>query len=379
MNREQRTRSFDPLAVAVCVLGFAWFAVAAGGEEPGGPRLYNDWEITQRTPLLDADGGLAAWGWARRPLMTFDREAVPESSRPRYKEWDFYCITSPDGYLELTLANISWAVLASVNFVDYRTKETSSNLHFGHHVDELILPPDPYGSASYDKNGRRVAFGYAQDARTLEFDFPETFLVGPRMRGRIQIQDDPQHQQLATAMPFDAPGSFFYTNKMVAMPASGTIEVADKSYAFDSSRSFAVLDWGRGVWPHEFEWGWAVAAGMVDGKRLGFNIGFGDEDNSRASGNSVVFDGILHKLGTINWTWAKDDVMQPWHFKSEDGRFDVVLGPFFDQSGTLDLGEYYAKLGKVHGTASGRIVLDDGAVVEIAGIRGFAEHAVQRW
>ncbi len=57
----------------------------------------------------------------------------------------------------------------------------------------------------------------------------------------------------------------------------------------------------------------------------------------------------------------------------------MVLDPFFDQSGEVDLGKFYAELSKVYGRAAGRVVLDDGTVVEVDGILAFAEHAVLRW
>jgi len=381
MESHMRTRHV--LRIGAPTRAIAVFLVVglAGGVYGEGPglQLYNDWEITEKTPLLSEDGALAAWGWARHPLMQFDRAAIPKASKPRYKEWDFYSVSGPDCYMDVTLANISWAVLASVSFVDYATKEMSTNFQLEPAADALVLPPDPYESVSYDRAGRRVSFHFSDNVRTLRFDFPETWLVGPRIRGEMRILDDPTEEQLATAFPFETPGEFFYTNKLVALPASGSVEVSGTAHSFQPGRSFAVLDWGRGVWPAEFAWGWAVGAGMADGKRVGFNIGFGDEDNSRASGNSVVVDGVLHKLGTIDWTWNKGDVMQPWRFKGKDGRFDVVLEPSFDQSGEVDLGQFASELDKVHGAASGRIVLDDGTVLEAKGLLAFAEHAIQRW
>ncbi len=369
---------FVLLAGVFCLPFFAGLGLAHA-EEVERLLLYNDWEIAEKTPLLNAEGGLAAWGWARHPHMEYQRTSIPEASLPRYKEWDYYAVMGPDFYMEITLANISWAVLASMSFVDYRTGETTSNLRLGYDADNLRLPTSPYSDVSYGTPDYRIAFGHEEKTRTLAFDLSETWLVGPAMRGEIVIQDDPREENLVTAMPFAEPGTFFYTSKMVALPASGSIDVAGKTYTFKEGETFAVLDWGRGVWPSEFTWGWAVGGGLAEGKRFGFNIGFGDEDNSRASGNSVVYDGVLHKLGKIGWTWTSDDLMQAWHFKSKDGRFDLVLEPFFDQSGEIDLGKFYAKLGKVQGRATGQVVLDDGTVVEVDGILAFAEHAVQRW
>ena len=100
---------------------------------------------------------------------------------------------------------------------------------------------------------------------------------------------------------------------------------------------------------------------------------------SRTTGNSVVVDGVLHKLGKIDWSYTENDIMPPWYFRSQDDRFDMVLEPFYDQSNEIDLGAYYMKTIKVHGRVGGYVVLDDGTAVEIEDFIGFAEHAFQRW
>lgn len=364
--------------VLVCLFSLILIYSISWGDKDGSLPLYNQWEITERTPLLNPDGTLAAWGWARNALMEYVPSRIQEKNKKRLKEWDFYAITSPDYYLEVTLADISWAILAAVSFIDYQTKKVSSNLYFDVNSQLLSLPTHSYENATFEKDTLFLSFTTGDKKRILNFNFPKS-IVGPRIKGTIELRDDPEEDFLATAAPFQKPDFFFYTNKIVALPASGDVEVANKTYSFAPDKSFAVLDWGRGVWPEEFEWGWAVAAGTVDGKRLGFNIGFGDEDNSRFSGNAVVFDGVLHKMGNINWSYTKDDIMKPWHFKGDDGRFNIVLEPFYDQSAKIELGIYAANITKVHGMLSGCIILDDGTELRINGILGFAEHCFQKW
>jgi hypothetical protein len=311
--------------------------------------------------------------------MEYDRELIPEGRRDRLKEWDFYSVSSPDFHMELTLADISWAVLVTVSFIDYRAAQNGTNIFLNSQSELLDLPADPYEDASFERNQLRVSCTHEGKVRTLRFDFPELFVLFPHIRGEILIQDDPTEDSLVTAYPFDPQDLFFYTDKMVALPASGYVEVDGKEHLFSSEDSYAVLDWGRGVWPEEFEWGWAIAAGMANGKRVGFNIGFGEEDNSRGSGNSVVYDGVLHKLGEIEWTYNEDDIMQPWHFQSADNRFDVVLEPNYDVSTKINLIIYSTNTIKVHGRASGYVVLDNGKVVDIENLQGFAEHCYQKW
>jgi len=384
MKRKASTRLLRRSGPAVLFLCTLWLFTSGCGDDDNSssPRrdvpLYNQWEITQSTPLLDPDGTLAAWGWARHPLMVYDRELIAQAKRHRLKEWDYYAVTSPDLYLEITLADISWAVMAATMFIHYPSSKTRANLYFNLGPDPYLnLPADPYGSSIFQRGEHFVSFDFDTGTRTLSFDFPAS-VVGPRIRGEIEIQDDPNEESLSTAYPFHEPDLFFYTDKIVALPACGDVEVGGRTYSFQPDRTYAVLDWGRGVWPSEFEWGWAVAGGMADGKRFGFNIGFGEEDTSRGTGNNIVYEGILHKLGEIEWLQPQDN-MEPWRFITPDGRFDMVLEPFHDQSGKLDLIIYSTDTTKVHGLISGRAVLDDGTVVVVDDIIGFAEHCFQRW
>lgn len=364
--------------MAVCVV-VAWVSGGAFAEGAGAPPLYTQWEITAATPLLDDNGVLAAWGWSRRPVITFDRALAAKSGKSGFKEWDFYTVTSPECYIQVTLVSLGWAVMASTKFIDFKTMELTSNFHMGMGAKDLLLPSDPYENMTYEKGEFLVSFAGSGKARTLKFDFPKSLISGPRMRGEILIEDDPQQDILATAMPFKEPGLFSYAFRSIALPASGQVEVAGDPYVFKAADSFAARNWEKGILPKDYAWGCAVAAGMVNGKRVGFNIGFGDEDSSRGPGNGVFCDGVLHKLGEIPWTWNKDDALKPWSFKSEDGRFDATLTPAFDQSNATNVGVFSTKTIKAQGTVSGRVVLDDGTVIEMAGLQGFAEYSVRRW
>ena len=75
--------------------------------------------------------------------------------------------------------------------------------------------------------------------------------------------------------PFDKPGHFYFNQKINCLRASGKVTVGEREYMLDPSDSFAVLDWGRGVWTYHNTWYWASASGLVDGVPFGFNLGYG--------------------------------------------------------------------------------------------------------
>ncbi len=71
------------------------------------------------------------------------------------------------------------------------------------------------------------------------------------------------------------------------MTARGSVRFDGQEYVFDPATSFAVLDWGRGVWTYKNTWYWGSASGLVDGVPFGFNIGYGFGDTSAASENML--------------------------------------------------------------------------------------------
>jgi hypothetical protein len=344
------------------------------------PVLYNEGEIKEKKPLLNDDGTLAAWGWARHPLIIYNKEKLTNDQKKRLKEWDFYNVYNSDYSFEITMADITWMVLITVSLVDYKTGENFSNMRISFNTDLLTPPLNPYEKEVFDRSGVYSAYTYKEGIKMLTFDFAKSVIFGPEITGEINIQDDPADDSLATAAPFDDEHlSFFYTDKVFAKKASGVVRVKGKEYVFDEKDSYAVLDWGRGVWPKEFEWGWAVASGEVGGKVLGFNFGWGEENASRFQASAIVYDGVVHKMGPIKWDYNEDDIMQPWHFKSDDGRFDITMECDYDHSQNINLGFYYMKTIQPRGRMSGTVVLDDGTVLDVKNILGFAEHCFQKW
>lgn len=118
---------------------------------------------------------------------------------------------------------------------------------------------------------------------------------------------------------------------------------------------------------------------MVDGHPFGFNIGWGEEDTSHGTANSIVYDGVLHKLGVVDWEFDLENVMGPWRFSSDDGRFEIELEPVADGSSLFEISPYYMDVTKVYGLYSGHATLDDGTVLTIENHMGFAEFCRQRW
>ena len=197
---------------------------------------------------------------------------------------------------------------------------------------------------------------------------------------RVELFDEPE-ESMVICTPFDKPGHFYYNQKINCMRAKGEVVYDGKTYVFDPSDSFAVLDWGRGVWTYHNTWYWGSASYQVDGVPFGWNIGYGFGDTSAASENMLFYDGKAHKISAVkfNIPGGEKDFMSPWTFTSDDGRFEMDFVPVLDRAACTDVKLIKSDQHQVFGRFTGKAVLDDGRVIEVRDFPGFAEKVENKW
>ena len=167
------------------------------------------------------------------------------------------------------------------------------------------------------------------------------------------------------------------------MRAKGTVRIGDDLYSFRPSDSFAVLDWGRGVWTYHNTWYWGSASGVLDGEDFGFNIGYGFGDTSAATENMLFYQGKAHKLSQVTFHIpmrdGKEDYLSPWTFTSDDGRFEMDFVPVIDRAACTDVKLIKSDQHQVFGRFTGTAVLDDGTALSVKDLMGFAEKVENKW
>lgn len=334
-------------------------------------------ELTEPIPLLNPDGTLLARGWARTPLIQYNPEYIPHNMKHRKKEWDHYTIVTPRFAFAMTISDISFATFASYEVIDFETEELQSG------VDIMIgshgtFPPSPLESAYYQHGLSYMNIEYEQGTRTITSNI-EKSLFGGGFECEISIEQAAGDENPAVAAPFYDERYFFYENKIFGLPTSGYLIIDGKTYEFDPDDSYAVLDWGRGVWPHANEWHWGFAAADVGGKIIGFNIGDGYTDDSLGTANAQKDDGVVHKLYNVYFDYDLPDIMSPWHITSDGDLLNVTLTPFFHQKAGIMIFDIGMLVDKMYGVFAGKMTLDDGTVVEFDNIIGFIERSSQRW
>lgn len=355
---------------------------------------YKDWkekskqtEYTEETPLLSPDGTLLAKGWARHNLFTYNRDYVKKGSPMSKKEWDFYQVADGNYMVQLSFANIGIGGYVAGKLIDLKKGEVvidATQLFLG---GKKHLPPpkgdvpnrykDKIGKAEFD-------FDTKETSRTLWFKME---LKDKTVECKFEMDIMPGLENITTVLPFAGDSKkYFMTTKQNCMPCSGYYKNGDEVVEFSKETAFCALDWGRVNTPHKMVWYWGNGSKYItdeNGEKhlFGFEITWAIGDESNATETCLFYDGKAHKFGAVDVeVFPKDDkYMEDWHFVSEDGRFDMTMKPTFDHHSDMNLGIARMHTHQVHGIWSGKVILDDGKVLEISDMYAFCEYVENKW
>lgn len=331
-------------------------------------------------PLLDRRGHLVERGWAASEVRQYDRAAI-RAGGWRIKEWDYYCILTPEYGLALTVADNGYLGFLGLSWMDLvKGAATNHGAATFWPMGKMKLPASAdRGDIVQSASGVSLAFRHEPGGRRLTVDAPG-FAKGAGLKGELWL-DQPPMDRMVIATPFaKAPKAFYYNQKINCLAATGEIAIGGVAYRFEPQTAFGVLDWGRGVWTYRNTWYWGSASGKASGRVFGFNIGYGFGDTSAASENMLFVDGVAHKLDQVTFHIpAGDPGSAPWTFSSNDGRFRMDFKPIVNRHQTTDLGLFKTAQDQVFGLYSGEVVLDDGSVLKVEALPGFAEEVSNRW
>jgi hypothetical protein len=341
-------------------------------------------KVTTKQKLLDKFGNVAEAGYATSQVWEYDRADI-KAKKIRIKEWDYYIITNQRFALALTLADNGFAGAVSVSFMDYQTAfditKTAISLF---PMGKIGFPKTPdIGNVSHTVGKCRLTFENDGKTRHLFGEYPKFGKNGETLTCDVTLTDFPR-DSMVIATPFKEKKHFYYNQKTNCMRASGHFTIGDKKYVFEPSESLGTLDWGRGVWTYDNTWYWgSFQAVLPDKSLLGWNIGYGFGNNTAATENMLFYNGIAHKLDEVTFHIpqkdGKDDFMSPWKFTSNDGRFEMDFVPILDRQAPFDLGFLKMIPHQVFGKFTGKAVLDDGKVIEVKDLIGFAEKVHNKW
>ena len=341
-------------------------------------------QITEKKPLLNEKGMLTEKGYATSLVLDYSRDAI-KGGKTRIKEWDYYLITDGRVGVALTIADNSYMGLDSISFLDFENgwEQTKSPMRIWTMGRTGFPATSEIGDVEIFGKDYFLSFKNDGSRRVLDFRMDDFYMNEP-IRGSITLEDF-REDSIVVATPFPKKKTaFYYNQKINCMPASGFVEIYGRKHSFSPETAFGCLDWGRGVWTYKNTWYWGSASGVHEGRRFGFNIGYGFGDTSAASENVLFLDGKAHKLSQVTFNIPKDaegqeTFMEPWTFTSDDGRFEMDFVPVLDRFSGTDFKVLCSIQHQVFGRFTGKAVLDDGVEIKIKDFFGFAEKVFNKW
>jgi hypothetical protein len=254
----------------------------------------------------------------------------------------------------------------------------------------IVLPRNATdGDSTFDNGSVRLNFCHEAEARHIVVRWPQ--FAGKDLAADIVLHQRPDHESMTIVIPMTRHSSgerhsgggarrFYYNHKVNCLPAEGYLAWGDQRIEFRPQDSLGNVDWGRGIWDYRSFWVWASASGFLpDGRTVGLNLGCGFGDTSRATENAVIVNGRVHKLGRVDFQYNAQDFKQPWQMSSPDGRLQLEFTPFVERVARTNLLVIASEVHQMFGHYRGTVTADDGEVIRIDGLIGWAEEHHARW
>lgn len=170
-----------------------------------------------------------------------------------------------------------------------------------------------------------------------------------------------------------------YTQKTVPVPLSGEIRYGGKQLDISSPSYMAILDWTAGYMRRDTFWNWASAAcTFPDGRSFGLNLSCGVNETGFTE-NAFWLGGKMTKADTVSFVFNPNNLEQQWQIRSQDKKIDLVFWPEARRNENINGLFVVSRFTQLMGTFEGRLITDEGEVVDISACPGWAEDHYAKW
>lgn len=337
-----------------------------------------------RGKLLDEKGELVQAGYATSLVKRYDRSEIG-ASKLRIKEWDYYLIYNEDYAVALTVADNSYMGMLSASVINFKEKKekTSSIIELFTKGSYNMPNSSLKGDVIVKNKQAQFSFVHNKKDRVIKTEY-SGFDGEKNLSVDLVLYDEPQ-ESMVIAVPFkENKKAFYYNQKIVGFKAKGKVKYGEQEIEFSENNTVAILDWGRGVWTYKNTWYWSSAAGKIGEHTFGFNLGYGFGDTSCASENMLFLDGYGIKLNDVKFHIpldknGKNSYLEDWTVESGDGKLKMTFKPILNRHSDTNLLVLRSNQNQVFGVFNGFFEQEDGTILKIKDLIGFAECVFNKW
>lgn len=265
-------------------------------------------EIIDPVQLCQSNGTLnpQAIGYARRPII----QSNLTKKFMRKKKWNYWCIFGEEILFSVTISHFDYAAVCFVYMLNYETEryiEKKIVLPFSRRIkmSEHVLDHVSFSHAQIDTH-----ITHAQNETKMTVIVPD--FEGERLEVDLDIFHPIEDDSLNVVIPRNR-NIFQFTSKHHTLPTTGTITFGQQQFNLQSDHSFAVLDYGRGIWEKNAEWNWAMASQRIGNRRIGLNFGGTWTDGTGMTENAIFIDGKMTKIHEdMKFIYDPNNPMKQW-------------------------------------------------------------------
>lgn len=333
-------------------------------------------EIINPVPLCQPNGTLnpQAIGYSRRPII----QSNLTKNFMRKKKWNYWCIFGEEVLFSVTISHFDYAAVCYVYMLNFETERYTEKMIALPFSRRIKMPEHVLDHVSFSHSQIDTQITYANDETTMNVIIPD--FDGERLEVELDIFHPIEDDSLNVVIPRSR-NIFQFTSKHHTLPTTGKITFGEQQFDLRSDHSFAVLDYGRGIWNKHAEWNWAMASQRIGHRRIGLNFGGTWTDGTGMTENAIFIDGKMTKIHEdMNFVYDKDDPMKKWEITTKfSNHVQLTFTPFSKQTKKTTSPFIRSEILQLVGYFDGVIRLPNCPPLYIRNMLGSAEEHNTKW
>lgn len=332
-------------------------------------------EIKTNVQLCLPDGTLnpASIGWARKPIITSNLKGRSF----RKKKWNYWCIYGRDALFSATISNLDYATVCFVYFLDYESKRFFEKTVIVPLDKKTAMPNDVQETVQFSNKQMHLSFISSEKETLLKISAND--FDGGYLEADILITYPENIESLQVVVPWNN-REFQFTAKHHCLPAQGYFRIGKSTYTFEPETDYAVLDYGRGIWPRKSSWNWGMASGNQGSDTIGLNFGGKWTDHTGSTENAVILNNELFKISEdVQFLYDREDFMKEWKITSQSSNVELSFTPFFERIAKSNVLIVQSEVHQMVGHYNGKIQLASGKKLIIDSLLGCIEDHYAKW
>jgi hypothetical protein len=339
-------------------------------------------EIITSAAVLDDMGRPSHFGWARRPIFTYDKD-LAWTPRRLITASDRFIIFSPTHIFSFEINDSGYTGCRGITVFSLRDKRKFSRIirepfPLGNY--NMPLSSDA-GSITLRRKRNKEIFDFIvfeKGVRIIKIDIPD-FGHHHSLRGEVVLSQRVGADSVFTNMSWPAEKKCFQYGRVSPwFTVEGVMQFESAEVVFTYGNAWGIFDWARIARPRVDVHYWAAACGQHQGRVIGFNAGYGTADSSAGTENAFFIDSKIHKLDQVTFQISPSDWMSPWRFTSNDKRLEMTLVPQAAFENSHVFFPHSRNVRHVFGLFSGEVITDSGARLSFKNLTGIAERRKTR-